>query len=111
MSTEVETEDVVGDWEVDDVGEIDTSGAVATGDGGAASGADTSTEDCVLAQEQAVEPDNRATEPATIAEQYIASLRDQSSLHVTISGEIANAFDKNAEYGVFSLFFTGVFKE
>ncbi|KAF1790748.1 hypothetical protein GQ600_22561 [Phytophthora cactorum] len=28
MSTEVEMEDVIGDWEVNDVGEIDTSGAL-----------------------------------------------------------------------------------
>ncbi|KAG3089762.1 hypothetical protein PI124_g7405 [Phytophthora idaei] len=48
MSTEVKMEDVIGDWEVNDVGEIDTSGVVATGDGGAASDADTATEDCVV---------------------------------------------------------------
>ncbi|KAE9259551.1 hypothetical protein PR003_g34740, partial [Phytophthora rubi] len=47
----------------------------------------------------------------TLGEDYIASLRNNSSLHVTIADQVAKAYEKKAEYGVFSLFFTAVFKD
>lgn len=48
---------------------------------------------------------------SVIAEQYIASLRDNSSLHDAISDKVANAYDSQREVGVFALFFTSTLKD
>ncbi|KAF4130224.1 Transposase IS4 [Phytophthora infestans] len=68
MSTEGETEDIVEDWEVDDVSEIDAFEVAGTDDGGAASDADTARENCGLVQEQDARPNSRSTVPVTIGE-------------------------------------------
>ncbi|KAJ8528656.1 hypothetical protein ON010_g14673 [Phytophthora cinnamomi] len=46
-----------------------------------------------------------------MGEEYITSLHNNSSLHVTISDQAAKAYDQKAEYRVFSLFFTPAFKD
>ncbi|KAF1777848.1 PiggyBac transposable element-derived protein [Phytophthora cactorum] len=50
-------------------------------------------------------------ENSIIAEQYIASLRDNSSLHVDISDQVATSYNSQREVCVFSLFFTSTLKD
>ncbi|KAK1931859.1 hypothetical protein P3T76_012791 [Phytophthora citrophthora] len=51
------------------------------------------------------------TGPARMGDAYIASLRDNSSLNVSIAEQVASAYDKKGEYGIFSLFFTVTSKD
>ncbi|GMF49325.1 unnamed protein product [Phytophthora fragariaefolia] len=44
-------------------------------------------------------------DPARLANAYMASLRDNSSFHVSIANQVVSASDKKAEYGISSLFY------
>lgn len=49
-------------------------------------------------------PATNASERRAMAEEYIASLRNNSGLHVMIADQVAKAYDKKTEYGIFSSF-------
>ncbi|GMF51141.1 unnamed protein product [Phytophthora fragariaefolia] len=51
------------------------------------------------------------TDPARLGNAYIASLRDNSSLHVSIADQVVSAYDKKDEYSIFALFFTATLKD
>ncbi|KAE9266825.1 hypothetical protein PF008_g31517 [Phytophthora fragariae] len=104
MSSTAAQEDLTGDWEVEADGEDDYS-SVASDDGVA------TRDDEGDLSGVGDTPATTAFDRRTLGEDYIASLRNNSSLHVTTAGQVAKAYDKKAEYGVFSLFFTAVFRD
>ncbi|KAF4136910.1 hypothetical protein GN958_ATG13900 [Phytophthora infestans] len=104
------TEDMTADWDVDFEDELDTSMTVASGDGATSEGEEGIGERAQVLASEAEAPGSRR-KPGNIAEQYIVALKDQSSLHVAIADQVSKAYDNNAEYGVFSLFFTAALKE
>ncbi|KAE9157383.1 hypothetical protein PF002_g33382 [Phytophthora fragariae] len=90
MSSTASQEDLTGDWEIEADDEDDCS-SVASDDGlatrddeGDISGAEDT-------------PTTSPFDRRTLGEDYIASLRNNSSLHVTIADQVAKANEKKAE--------------
>ncbi|ETP37147.1 hypothetical protein F442_15026 [Phytophthora nicotianae P10297] len=108
-----ETEELTGDWEVEDSDE----GATTKGDLAEPCDTTTSADSEMLLPEEivaaAVTAGGMTTTAAAsdIAERYMSSLRAQSSLHVAIGDQVTNTYDAKAENGVFSVFFTAAFKD
>ncbi|KAG3068150.1 hypothetical protein PI124_g13963 [Phytophthora idaei] len=124
MSTEDDSVgDPTGDWKVDaeedDV--VGVSGEAAQGVASAgAGGARAGEAECAAGDAAAT--CSRGTsgvqtyrpireEDSIIAEQYIASLSNNNSLHVAISDHVATSYCSQREVGVFSLFFTSTLKD
>ncbi|KAE8955994.1 hypothetical protein PR003_g32525 [Phytophthora rubi] len=91
MSSTAAQEDLTGDWEVEADGEDDCS-SVASDDGVA------TRDDEGDLSGVGDTPATTAFDRRTLGEDYIASLRNNSSLHVTIAGQVAKAYGKKAEY-------------
>ncbi|ETO58901.1 hypothetical protein F444_22723 [Phytophthora nicotianae P1976] len=94
------TEDMTADWDVDFEDELDTSMTDASGDGVISEGEEAGGERAQVLESEGEASGSRRM-PNNIAEQYIAALKDQSSLHVAIADQVSKAYDNNAEYGFF----------
>ncbi|KAF4148893.1 hypothetical protein GN958_ATG01907 [Phytophthora infestans] len=100
---------LVRDWELEKPSAIDMADVDTVNEDIASAAEEERDERGGGDQEQ--DPSSVLPTPESIAEGYMATLREQSGLHVTIRGLVSSAYGKNADYVFFSLFFSCIFKE